>query len=69
MRSTGSRSSGSWRTTRTPTDYAGAVVLDLGAHKGYFGAYALARGARLVISFEPETANLELLERGAETLP
>ena len=48
------------------TDYAGATVLDLGAHKGYFGAHALARGARLVISFEPDTANLELLERAAE---
>ncbi|MGH3132533.1 MAG: FkbM family methyltransferase, partial [Gaiellaceae bacterium] len=48
-----------------PTDYTGAVVLDLGAHKGYYGAHALARGARTVISFEPETANLELLERAA----
>jgi FkbM family methyltransferase len=48
-----------------PTDYGGAVVLDLGAHKGYYGAYALAQGARTVISFEPETANCELLERSA----
>jgi FkbM family methyltransferase len=47
------------------TDYAGAVVLDLGAHKGYYGAYALDRGARSVLSFEPERANLELLERAA----
>ena len=49
------------------TDYTGAVVLDLGAHKGYYGAYALAHGARTVISFEPERANLELLERSAAT--
>jgi FkbM family methyltransferase len=48
-----------------PTDYDGAVVLDLGAHKGYYGAYALERGARTVISYEPETANLELLQRSA----
>ena len=48
-----------------PTTYAGAVVLDLGAHKGYYGAQALAHGARTVISFEPELANLELLERTA----
>lgn len=48
-----------------PTDYGGAVVLDLGAHRGYYGAYALERGARTVISYEPETANLELLERSA----
>ena len=48
-----------------PGDHAGAVVLDLGAHKGYYGAYAIANGARLVVSFEPETANVELLERAA----
>ena len=47
------------------TDYSDAVVLDIGAHKGYFGAYALAHGARTVISFEPETANIDLLERSA----
>jgi FkbM family methyltransferase len=47
------------------TDYRGAVVLDLGAHKGYYGAHALAHGARTVISFEPDTANLELLEQAA----
>lgn len=46
-------------------DYAGAVVLDLGAHKGYFGAYALARGARAVVSYEPARANLALLQRAA----
>lgn len=50
-----------------PGDYDGAVVLDLGAHKGYYGAYAIARGARLVVSFEPETANVELLEHAAGT--
>jgi FkbM family methyltransferase len=47
------------------TDYRGAVVLDLGAHKGYYGAHAIARGARVVISFEPDTANIELLEQAA----
>ena len=48
-------------------DYAGAIVLDLGAHKGYYGAYALAKGARTVVSFEPESVNVELLERAATT--
>jgi FkbM family methyltransferase len=48
-------------------DYEGAVVLDVGAHKGYYGAYALEHGARTVISFEPEAGNVELLERGAAT--
>jgi FkbM family methyltransferase len=46
-------------------DYADAVVLDVGAHKGYFAAYALSHGARTVISFEPERRNVELLERSA----
>ena len=50
-----------------PTTYEDAVVLDLGAHKGYFGAHALARGARIVVSFEPDVANLELLGQAAET--
>jgi FkbM family methyltransferase len=48
-------------------DHRAAVVLDLGAHKGYYGAYALANGARAVVSFEPENANVELLERAAAT--
>ena len=48
-------------------DHSGAAVLDLGAHKGYYGAYAIAKGARLVVSFEPESANVELLERAAGT--
>jgi FkbM family methyltransferase len=47
------------------TDYRDAVVLDVGAHKGYFGAYALARGARTVVSFEPERLNVAYLERCA----
>jgi FkbM family methyltransferase len=50
-----------------PGEYEGAVVLDLGAHKGYYGAYALEHGARTVISFEPEAANFALLERSAAT--
>jgi len=50
------------------TDYAGAVVLDVGAHKGYFGAYALERGALRVLSVEPEAANFIALARAAEPL-
>jgi FkbM family methyltransferase len=45
--------------------YSGASVLDVGAHKGYFGAYALASGALAVVSFEPETKNFETLARAA----
>jgi FkbM family methyltransferase len=47
------------------TDYTGAAVLDLGAHKGYFGAYAAAHGARIVLAYEPESVNVAVLERTA----
>lgn len=46
-------------------DYTDSVVLDIGSHKGYFGAFALERGARAVISFEPESTNFAFLERCA----
>jgi FkbM family methyltransferase len=49
-------------------DYHGAVVVDVGAHKGYYGAYALAHGAGAVVSYEPERANFALLERSAATV-
>ncbi|HXG76084.1 MAG TPA: FkbM family methyltransferase [Gaiellaceae bacterium] len=49
-------------------DYRGAHVLDVGAHKGYFGALALARGAAFVASFEPATSNFEALARAAAPL-
>lgn len=47
------------------TDYRGKVALDVGAHKGFFGAYALIRGAAAVISYEPSTSNYIALERHA----
>lgn len=47
------------------------VVLDLGAHKGYFGAWALIHGASYVLSCEPQSENFKLLaqahERNART--
>jgi FkbM family methyltransferase len=45
-----------------------ARVLDVGAHKGYFGALALAEGATVVLSFEPALRNYEALERTAGRL-
>jgi FkbM family methyltransferase len=39
------------------------VVLDLGAHKGYFGAWALKHGASYVISCEPQSDNFQVLEQ------
>jgi FkbM family methyltransferase len=49
------------------TDYRETAVVDLGAHKGYFGAYALLNGARAVLSYEPEEQNFALLARNNES--
>ena len=46
-------------------DYRDAVVVDIGGHKGYFGAFALHAGAGEVRSYEPEAANFATLERAA----
>ncbi len=46
-------------------DYAGAIVVDIGAHKGYYGAFALLMGASCVYSYEPASENYSLLERAA----
>ena len=49
-------------------DYRDAFVVDLGAHKGYYGAYALRHGARSVVSYEPESTNASYLEAAAARL-
>jgi FkbM family methyltransferase len=46
-------------------DFRNATVIDVGAHKGYFGAYALMNGADAVLSYEPERENFELLNETA----
>ena len=48
-------------------DFRNATVVDIGAHKGYFGAYALLGGAAHVHSYEPESANFAVLARSAAT--
>ena len=49
------------------SDYGDAVAVDVGAHKGYYAAFALLGGARRVFSFEPESRNFALLTRAAES--
>lgn len=44
-------------------DYRGSVVIDIGAHRGLFAAYALSHGARAVLCYEPAPSNLSYLER------
>src|SRR6267154_2755852 len=43
------------------------IVVDLGAHKGYFAAYVLTAGAKAVFSYEPDPTNFACLSRFAET--
>ena len=52
-----------WRRDLFPVDVRDRVVLDLGAHKGYYGALTLLDGAAAVVSFEPESINHGALER------
>jgi FkbM family methyltransferase len=47
--------------------YRDAVVVDIGGHKGYFGAFALHAGAGEVRSYEPEASNFATLERAARS--
>jgi FkbM family methyltransferase len=44
------------------TQYADAAVIDVGAHKGYFGAFAHRHGAAVVHSYEPSSENFRFLE-------
>jgi FkbM family methyltransferase len=48
-------------------DFHDSTVIDIGAHKGYFGAYALMHGAKRVVSYEPELQNFEFLSRTAQS--
>lgn len=50
-------------------DFDGAHVLDIGAHKGYYGASAFAAGATCVESFEPASQNHAYLVRAAASMP
>lgn len=50
------------------TDYRGRFVLDIGAHKGMFTAYAVSMGAIGALCFEPESRNFDLLRRTASEL-
>lgn len=47
------------------TDYAGAVVVDIGAHRGLSAAFALLKGCSWLFAYEPEPANDSFLQRNA----
>ncbi len=48
-------------------NHGGATVIDLGGHKGYYGAYALLQGAARVLSFEPERSNYKWISEAAKS--
>lgn len=50
-------------------DISGSMVIDVGAHRGYFGAIALAKGAARVVSYEPASSNFRFLTRAAASVP
>src|SRR4051794_14809035 len=56
-----------WDAEAFPADCADRVVLDIGAHKGYFGVWALSQGAAAVISCEPHSENFEAMRRSHST--
>jgi FkbM family methyltransferase len=44
---------------RLPDDLTGALIVDIGAHCGFFALACLDRGAALVYACEPEAANVQ----------
>ena len=42
-------------------------MIDVGGHKGYYGAFAIHEGAAEVRSYEPESTNFGALTRASET--
>jgi FkbM family methyltransferase len=44
-----------------------SVVVDVGAHKGYFSAYSFLRGAKAIIAYEPEMSNFAALSLFAQS--
>jgi FkbM family methyltransferase len=52
-----------------PLDFAGKIVVDIGAHIGSFSIFAALRGARRVLAFEAGADNFEYLCRNCRTVP
>lgn len=44
------------------TEYENTIVIDIGAHRGIFSAYALQHGCSVLLAYEPEAKNFRLLE-------
>ena len=51
------------------SDFAERVVIDGGAHKGYYAVRALEHGAEAVYSYEPELSNYQALKLTRDMCP
>lgn len=47
-------------------DYRDSVVIDVGAHRGIFSAFALREGCAALLAYEPGPDNFSFLEKNAE---
>lgn len=56
-----------WEGAMFPARCAGRVVVDVGAHKGYFSSWALSHGATAVLSYEPQSENVTALQLGHDS--
>lgn len=48
------------------TDYSRSIVVDIGAHRGIFSAYALQAGCTALLAYEPEPNNFNFLCKNIE---
>lgn len=49
-------------------DYRNSTVVDCGAHKGYFTAFAAMKGAHRIVCYEPDESNYEALVKVIDTI-
>lgn len=48
------------------TGYENSVVVDIGAHRGIYAAYAIQKDCAALLAYEPEPVNFAFLKRNAE---
>jgi FkbM family methyltransferase len=48
------------------TQYDGVVVVDIGAHRGIYSAYALQHGCAALVAYEPKPTNFALLSENID---
>jgi len=51
------------------SNYENSIVIDIGAHRGIFAAFALQNGCSAIISYEPDTNNFSFLQKTISSFP